>query len=113
MWASKPYNFIRSGSKKMLAKLPPALKAVHRAEEYMKGMVSPGTLFEEIGFNYIGLVDGHDTEGLVEILSNIKSAARTAAFPRRNAEGQGLYRIRERPLRHARPQQDYACEYRA
>lgn len=73
MWASKPYNFIRSGSKKMLAKLPPALKAVHRAEEYMKGMVSPGTLFEEIGFNYIGLVDGHDTEGLVEILSNIKS----------------------------------------
>lgn len=39
----------------------------------MKGMVSPGTLFEEIGFNYIGLVDGHDIEGLVEILSNIKS----------------------------------------
>jgi 1-deoxy-D-xylulose-5-phosphate synthase len=73
MWASKPYNFIRSGSKKMLAKLPPALKAVHRAEEYMKGMVSPGTLFEEIGFNYIGLVDGHDTAGLVEILNNIKT----------------------------------------
>ena len=73
MWASKPYNFIRSGSKKMLSKLPPALKAVHRAEEYMKGMVSPGTLFEEIGFNYIGLVDGHDSEGLVEILGNIKN----------------------------------------
>lgn len=73
MWASKPYNFIRSGSKKMLSKLPPALKAVHRAEEYMKGMVSPGTLFEEIGFNYIGLVDGHDTAGLVDILSNIKT----------------------------------------
>ncbi len=73
MWASKPYNFIRSGSKKMLSKLPPALKAVHRAEEYMKGMVSPGTLFEEIGFNYIGLVDGHDTAGLVEMLSNIKT----------------------------------------
>lgn len=73
MWASKPYNFIRSGSKKMLSKLPPALKAAHRAEEYMKGMVSPGTLFEEIGFNYIGLVDGHDIEGLIEILSNIKS----------------------------------------
>jgi len=73
IWASKPYNFIRSGSKRVLAKLPPALKAVHRAEEYMKGMVSPGTLFEEIGFNYIGLVDGHDTEELVEILSNIKT----------------------------------------
>jgi 1-deoxy-D-xylulose-5-phosphate synthase len=73
MWASKPYNFIRSGSRRVLAKIPPALKAAHRAEEYMKGMVSPGTLFEEIGFNYIGLIDGHDTEGLVEILNNIKT----------------------------------------
>jgi 1-deoxy-D-xylulose-5-phosphate synthase len=73
MWASKPYNVIRSGGKKVLAKIPPALKAAHRAEEYMKGMVSPGTLFEEIGFNYIGLVDGHDTEGLVEILENVKT----------------------------------------
>ena len=73
MWASKPYNFIRTGSKRVLAKIPPALKAAHRAEEYMKGMVSPGTLFEEIGFNYIGLIDGHDTEGLVDILGNIKS----------------------------------------
>jgi 1-deoxy-D-xylulose-5-phosphate synthase len=72
MWASKPYNFIRSGSKKVLSHIPPALKAAHRAEEYMKGMVSPGTLFEEIGFNYIGLVDGHDTDRLIEVLSNIK-----------------------------------------
>jgi len=73
MWASKPYNFIRSGGKHMLSKIPLASKAAHRAEEYMKGMVSPGTLFEEIGFNYIGLVDGHDTAGLVEMLGNIKS----------------------------------------
>ncbi len=73
MWASKPYNFIRSGSKRMLSIIPPALKAAHRAEEYMKGMVSPGTLFEEIGFNYIGLIDGHDTSRLVEILGNIKT----------------------------------------
>lgn len=73
MWASKPYNFIRTGSKRVLSKIPPALKAVHRAEEYMKGMVSPGTLFEEIGFNYIGLIDGHDVSGLVEILNNIKT----------------------------------------
>ena len=65
MWASKPYNFIRTGSKRVFSKIPPALKAIHRAEEYMKGMVSPGTLFEEIGFNYIGLIDGHDVSGLV------------------------------------------------
>ena len=73
MWASKPYNFIRKGSKRVLSKVPPALKAAHRAEEYLKGMVSPGTLFEEIGFNYIGLIDGHDVNRLVEILQNMKT----------------------------------------
>lgn len=72
MWASRPYNFIRTGGKKVLSRIPPALKVAHRAEEYMKGMVSPCTLFEEIGFNYIGLVDGHDTLGLIDILNNIK-----------------------------------------
>ena len=73
MWASRPYNFIRTGSKRVLAKIPKVLSTAHRAEEYMKGMVSPGTLFEEIGFNYIGLINGHDVTGLVEILNNIKT----------------------------------------
>src|SRR5690606_22149868 len=54
MWASKPYNFLRAGSKKVMSKVPPVWKAAHRAEEYMKGMVSPATIFEELGFNYIG-----------------------------------------------------------
>jgi len=72
MWASKPYNFLRAGSKRVLSKVPPAWKAAHRAEEYMKGMVSPATIFEELGFNYIGLIDGHDVEGLVNILRDVK-----------------------------------------
>jgi 1-deoxy-D-xylulose-5-phosphate synthase len=72
MWASKPYNFLRAGSKKVLSALPPAWKAAHRAEEYMKGMVSPATIFEELGFTYFGLIDGHDTRGLVDILNDIK-----------------------------------------
>jgi len=72
MWASKPYNFLRDGGKRVLSALPPARKAAHRAEEYLKGMVSPATIFEELGFNYFGLIDGHDLNGLVEILRNIK-----------------------------------------
>jgi 1-deoxy-D-xylulose-5-phosphate synthase len=72
MWASKPYNVLRSGSKKVLSAVPPAWKAAHRAEEYMKGMVSPATIFEELGFTYFGLIDGHDVDGLVNILNNIK-----------------------------------------
>ncbi len=72
MWASKPYNFLRTGSKKVLSAVPPMWDAAHRAEEYLKGMVSPATIFEELGFTYYGLIDGHDTRGLVEILQNIK-----------------------------------------
>jgi len=72
MWASKPYNFLRAGSKKVLSALPPAWKAAHRAEEYMKGMVSPATIFEELGITYYGLIDGHDITGLVDILQNIR-----------------------------------------
>jgi 1-deoxy-D-xylulose-5-phosphate synthase len=72
MWASKPYNVLRSGSKKVLSALPPAWKAAHRAEEYMKGLVSPATIFEELGITYYGLIDGHDLPGLVDILRNIK-----------------------------------------
>jgi 1-deoxy-D-xylulose-5-phosphate synthase len=72
MWASKPYNVLRSGSKKVLSALPPAWKAAHRVEEYMKGLVSPATIFEELGITYFGLIDGHDLHGMVEILRNIK-----------------------------------------
>jgi 1-deoxy-D-xylulose-5-phosphate synthase len=72
MWASKPYNVLRSGSKKVLSAVPPAWKAAHKAEEYMKGMVSPATIFEELGFTYFGLIDGHDVDGLANILSDIK-----------------------------------------
>ena len=72
MWASKPYNFLRAGSKKVMSALPPVWKAAHRAEEYMKGMVSPATIFEELGFMYFGLIDGHDVNGLVNILRDIK-----------------------------------------
>jgi 1-deoxy-D-xylulose-5-phosphate synthase len=72
MWASKPYNFLRAGSKKVMSALPPVWKAAHRAEEYMKGMVSPATIFEELGFMYFGLIDGHDVNGLVRILQDIK-----------------------------------------
>lgn len=72
MWASRPYNALRSGSKKLLSGVPPAWKAAHRAEEYMKGMVSPATIFEELGFNYIGLVDGHDIDRVVSILEDVR-----------------------------------------
>jgi 1-deoxy-D-xylulose-5-phosphate synthase len=66
------YNVMRQGTEKVLGVAPPILELAKRAEEHMKGMVTPSTLFEEFGFNYIGPIDGHDMEVLITTLSNIK-----------------------------------------
>ncbi len=66
------YASMREGSKKMLSVMPSVWELARRAEEHMKGMVVPGTLFEELGFNYIGPVDGHDINTLVKTLRNLR-----------------------------------------
>jgi len=66
------YSAMRRGSEKMLKGMPPVLEFAKRAEEHVKGMVTPGTLFEEFGFNYIGPIDGHDLDTLVTTLGNIR-----------------------------------------
>lgn len=71
IWASKTYNEFREGSKKVLSKIPPAWDFARRVEEHMKGMVAPGTLFEELGFNYIGPIDGHDLPNLISTIGNM------------------------------------------
>lgn len=67
------YAAMRRGSEKVLKGMPPVLEFAKRAEEHVKGMVSPSTLFEEFGFNYIGPIDGHDLEVLLDTLSNIRN----------------------------------------
>lgn len=67
------YTSIREGGKKLLDGLPSIKELARRSEEHLKGMVVPGTLFEEFGFNYIGPIDGHDVDGLVETLSNMRN----------------------------------------
>jgi len=66
------YGSIKRSSKAVLSAIPPMLEFAKRAEEHVKGMVIPGTLFEEFGFNYIGPIDGHDIDALVDTLSNLK-----------------------------------------
>ncbi|WP_106476697.1 1-deoxy-D-xylulose-5-phosphate synthase [Phytohalomonas tamaricis] len=72
MLASGPYMAIREGSKRVLSHLPGALEIARRTEEHVKGMVSPATLFEEMGFNYVGPIDGHDLPLLVQTLNSLK-----------------------------------------
>src|SRR5574340_418400 len=66
------YSAMRRGSEKMFKGMPPVLEFAKRAEEHVKGMVTPSTLFEEFGFNYIGPIDGHDLGVLLDTLSNIR-----------------------------------------
>ncbi len=69
--SGRAYSTLREGGKKVLSRLPTMRELARRSEEHFKGMVLPGTLFEEMGFNYIGPVDGHDLGALVTALKNI------------------------------------------
>lgn len=71
--SGRTYATMREGSKKVLQKMPSMWELARRAEEHMKGMVIPGTLFEELGFNYIGPIDGHDLDSVVTTLRNVRS----------------------------------------
>ena len=71
--SGKLYASLKEGSKKILRRIPAAWELARRSEEHMKGMVLPGTLFEEMGFNYIGPIDGHDVGGLVKTLRNVRN----------------------------------------
>ena len=70
--SSKLYSTVREGSKQVLGRVPSVWELARRAEEHVKGMVVPGTLFEELGFNYIGPIDGHDLPTLVSTLQNLR-----------------------------------------
>ncbi len=70
--SSRLYLTMREGSKKILSRIPHAWELAKRTEEHMKGMVVPGTLFDELGLNYMGPIDGHDLIPLVHTLQNIK-----------------------------------------
>ncbi|QAX81671.1 1-deoxy-D-xylulose-5-phosphate synthase [Candidatus Pseudomonas adelgestsugas] len=71
--SSRTYASMREGSKKILSRLPGAWEIARRTEEYAKGMLVPGTLFEELGWNYIGPIDGHDLPTLIATLRNMRN----------------------------------------
>jgi len=70
--SGKFFSTVREGGKKVLDRMPPMKEFARRAEEHMKGMISPGTLFEELGFNYFGPIDGHDVKVLTQVLKNLR-----------------------------------------
>ena len=98
IWASKFYITMREGSKKVLEKIRPAWELAKRTEEHMKGMVAPGTLFEELGFHYIGPLDGHDLPGLINTLENMKDLEGPQFLHIRTMKGKGFLPAEQDPV---------------
>ncbi|WP_421190118.1 1-deoxy-D-xylulose-5-phosphate synthase [Aeromonas enteropelogenes] len=96
--SGKLYTTIREGGKKVLAGLPPVKELAKRAEEHLKGMVVPGTLFEEFGFNYIGPIDGHDIDALVETLRNMRNLKGPQLLHIKTKKGKGYEPAEKDPI---------------
>ncbi|WP_345550152.1 1-deoxy-D-xylulose-5-phosphate synthase [Microbulbifer aestuariivivens] len=96
--ASKTYLTMREGSRRILSKIPRAWQLARRTEEHVKGMITPGTLFEELGFNYVGPVDGHNLQDLVPTLRNLRSQRGPQLLHIVTTKGKGFGPAEEDPV---------------
>ncbi len=101
------YTGLREGSKRILKNIPPIRELASRAEEHLKGMVVPSTFFEELGFNYIGPIDGHDVNSLVDTISNMRSLKGPQLLHIVTKKGKGYQAAEQDPIKyHAVPKFD-------
>ena len=93
------FSSVREGGKKVLSHMPPMLEVARRAEEHVKGLLVPaGTLFEELGFNYFGPVDGHDLPTLVQTLRNLRALDGPRLLHVVTRKGKGYPRAEDEPV---------------
>ncbi|MDX1518641.1 MAG: 1-deoxy-D-xylulose-5-phosphate synthase [Gammaproteobacteria bacterium] len=98
--SGKIYTSVREQGKKVLSRMPPAWELARRAEEHIKGLVVPGTLFEEFGFNYIGPIDGHDLPTLIETIRNLKNLEGPQFLHIITRKGKGYAPAEEDPVKY-------------
>ena len=109
MLSGSIYTGIREGSKRILKNIPPIKELASRAEEHLKGMVVPSTFFEELGFNYIGPIDGHDVNGLVDTIRNMRNLKGPQLLHIATTKGKGYHAAELDPIKyHAVPKFDPA-----
>jgi 1-deoxy-D-xylulose-5-phosphate synthase len=96
--SSRVYNTMRRGGKEVLSKVRPIHDLARALEEHVKGMVLPGTLFEEFGFNYIGPIDGHDLDTLVSTLANVRDLTGPQFLHVITKKGYGYPKAEEDPI---------------
>jgi 1-deoxy-D-xylulose-5-phosphate synthase len=107
--SGKLYATLREGGKKAFSGLPPIKDLLKRTEEHLKGMVVPSTLFEELGFNYIGPVDGHDVQALTQTLKNMRDLKGPQLLHIMTKKGKGYAPAERDPIGwHAVPKFDPA-----
>ena len=98
------FTSLRDNSKKLLSNVPPIKEFASRAEEHIKGMVVPGTIFEELGFHYIGPIDGHDVKGMVSTLQNMRKLKGPHILHVVTKKGKGYKEAENDPIKfHAVP----------
>jgi 1-deoxy-D-xylulose-5-phosphate synthase len=101
--SGRMYDTAKRASEHVLKRLPIAWELAKRAEEHVKGMVTPSTLFEEFGFNYIGPIDGHDLDALIPTLSNIRKLRGPQFLHVITRKGQGYKLAEEDPITYHGP----------
>ncbi|MGH8119304.1 MAG: 1-deoxy-D-xylulose-5-phosphate synthase, partial [Gammaproteobacteria bacterium] len=98
--SGKIYTTMRKGSKKVLSRMPSVWELARRAEEHMKGLIMPGTLFEEFGFNYIGPIDGHHLPTLISTVRNINELEGPQFLHVITQKGKGYGPAEEDPVKY-------------
>ncbi|TAK44426.1 MAG: 1-deoxy-D-xylulose-5-phosphate synthase [Betaproteobacteria bacterium] len=101
--SGRMYTSARRASEHLLKRLPAMWEFARRAEEHVKGMVTPGTLFEEFGFNYIGPIDGHDLDALIPTLTNIRKLSGPQFLHVVTRKGQGYKLAEDDPIAYHGP----------
>jgi 1-deoxy-D-xylulose-5-phosphate synthase len=101
--SGRMYDTAKRASEHILKRVPMALELARRAEEHVKGMVTPSTLFEEFGFNYIGPIDGHDLDTLIATLANIRKLKGPQFLHIITRKGQGYKLAEEDPIAYHGP----------
>jgi 1-deoxy-D-xylulose-5-phosphate synthase len=101
--SGRMYTTARKASEHLLKRVPAMWEFARRAEEHVKGMVTPGTLFEEFGFNYIGPIDGHDLDALIPTLTNIRKLSGPQFLHVVTRKGQGYKLAEDDPIAYHGP----------
>ena len=101
--SGRVYDTAKRAGERVLRRMPGMLELARRAEEHVKGMVTPGTLFEEFGFNYIGPIDGHDLDVLVPTLANIRKLSGPQFLHVVTTKGQGYKLAEDDPVTYHGP----------